>query len=618
MLYDAEDRIILSLLNHAPYFAVQRDELSGLTPIQIATDQGHSHNVVYNLLKRDMPIDLKEKTQPIVLSHNYSWNHLVSGTNDEYHHVVTKVLQQCTQPQVLALAHVEGKDGRIALASATTVCRHEMRVMLRLFNSLEVVNQRPAYSNPNSDTQIFYALRFDVPPHHMGGNYTMLYQEELGDTHADILEDMDDVSVTTRKTTRTNRTTAASLTQEMNFTVEEKLRQIRNEKGQQVIAKLTSRSDVVERELRVRKDFRLSRNYVPAILSVHHTVQHSAYSEAMAEPGYCIVLEGADTTLENMMVDLRKAGKVFPVKALKRIGIALLHLHEHGLIHGDFGTHNIGKFKERWKILGVGGAVQVNEYTDPNRGFYHPPEAIELETNFSLTKKSAPAHIVSIKAKYSYDMWAYGVAAYDAITNIPLAPYNQGGKTESSGVDLNKIARWDDSALMKSLKPVAHDFHAHDLLRQLLHPNPVARFKTMREVLNHPFFSATSGSGMSEKIGVGIQPPETRATVSYIHREDRIPRPLMHRQFSNPDSIGSSEVSSPLRRQLSAPLSPRSQKVNRVPSFENYENESSSPPQESRKKSSNFASLRDSFLPRRKLKNSGNTKEQFLGSAPKR
>jgi hypothetical protein len=67
-----------------------------------------------------------------------------------------------------------------------------MRVMLRLFNSLEVVNQCPAYSNPLSDTQIFYALRFDVPPHHTSSNYTVLYQDEQGDMHTDNIEDMDD------------------------------------------------------------------------------------------------------------------------------------------------------------------------------------------------------------------------------------------------------------------------------------------------------------------------------------------------------------------------------------------------------------------------------------------
>ena len=109
--------------------------------------------------------------------------------------------------------------------------------------------------------------------------------------------------------------------------IDDKLRQIRKEKGQQVIAKLTSRSEIVERELKVRKDYRLSRHYVPAVISVHHTVQHAAYSEAMAEPGYCITMEGADTTAENLMLDMRKAGKPFPIKALKRLGISLLHMH---------------------------------------------------------------------------------------------------------------------------------------------------------------------------------------------------------------------------------------------------------------------------------------------------
>jgi tRNA A-37 threonylcarbamoyl transferase component Bud32 len=113
-----------------------------------------------------------------------------------------------------------------------------------------------------------------------------------------------------------------------------------------VIAKVTSRSEIVERELRVRKDFHLSRHYVPAIISVHHTVLHAAYSEAMAEPVYCITMEGADITAENLMLDMRENGKSFPEKALKRIGISLLHLHKHGIIHGDFGTHNIGKFGE--------------------------------------------------------------------------------------------------------------------------------------------------------------------------------------------------------------------------------------------------------------------------------
>merc|ERR1712238_38249 len=307
------------------------------------------------------------------------WNHVVANCDDLYFEVITKILQSCTQPQVLALAHIEGPDGKIALAAATPVCKHEMRVMLRLFNTLEVVNQRPACTNPVSDTQIFYALRYDPPPQVAGSaeGFRVIHEEKPADHQADaVVEDFDDATVVSYTSKMSCRSALTTRTQHR---IDEKLRLIRREKGQQVIAKLTSKLEIVERELKIRKDYHLSRHYVPAVISVHHTVQHAAYSEAMAEPGYCITMEGADTTAENLLLDLRKAGKQFPTKALKKIGISLLHMHEHGLVHGDFGTHNIGKFGSRWKMLGVGGSVPLSRPTDPSRGFYHPPEAIQLE-----------------------------------------------------------------------------------------------------------------------------------------------------------------------------------------------------------------------------------------------
>merc|ERR1712151_653109 len=310
--------------------------------------------------KRDLPIELKEKVRAQLLPHHYSWNHIVSDTKDMYHMVVTKMLQQCTQPQVLALAHVEDREGTIALSTATPVCKHELRVMLRLFNTLEVVNQRPAYTNPASDTQIFYALRYD-PPSQQSSSFSTIHEEKKGaGVTNDTVEDFDDASQYSNMSRNSHRSTMSSRSQ---YSIEDKLRRIKKEQGQQVIAKLTSRSDVVERELKIRKQFHLSRHYVPAIISVHHTVQHAAYSEAMAEPGYCITMEGADTTAENLMLDMRRENKPFPVKALKRIGISLLHMHEHGLVHCDFGTHNIGKFGTRWKLLGVGGSVPIGSAT---------------------------------------------------------------------------------------------------------------------------------------------------------------------------------------------------------------------------------------------------------------
>eukprot|EP00548_Thalassiothrix_antarctica_P007577 CAMPEP_0194150846 /NCGR_PEP_ID=MMETSP0152-20130528/45450_1 /TAXON_ID=1049557 /ORGANISM="Thalassiothrix antarctica, Strain L6-D1" /LENGTH=2046 /DNA_ID=CAMNT_0038854157 /DNA_START=234 /DNA_END=6374 /DNA_ORIENTATION=- len=481
--HTSDDRTIMGLLNHAPELATAVDRKTGLLPIQVGTENEHSHFIVHNLLKRDMPVDLKEKVKAQLVPHHYSWNHIVTNTEDLYHQVVTKVLQSCTQPQVLALAHVEGPDGKIALAAATPVCKHEIRVMLRLFNTLEVVNQRPAYTNPVSDTQIFYALRYD-PPKESNGQYTVIHEDKGGN---DFVEDCDDTSQVSSMSRNSLRSTLTSRSQQ---SVDDKLRFIRKEKGQQVIAKLTSRADIVERELKVRKEYHLSRHYVPAIISVHHTVQHAAYSEAMAEPGYCITMEGADTTAENLMLDMRKSGKPFPLKALKRIGISLLHMHEHGIIHGDFGTHNIGKFGSRWKLLGVGGSIPIGEPSNPNRGFYHPTEAIVIENNrAAIGKKNISACVVSIPSQTTYDIWAYGVVLYEAVAGVPLSPYSCRGKRPMTSTEIGKIGLWDDHSVRKALRHINEDDSiTRNLITKLLHPNPELRFQSMRAILEHPFF----------------------------------------------------------------------------------------------------------------------------------
>jgi len=489
--HGADDRTMLGLLNHAPELSTLVDKETGMLPIQVATEHEHSHFIVHHLLKQDLPIIIKEKVKAKVQEHNCSWNHIVSNTDDMYYPVVSKILQQCTQPQVLALAHVEGPDGRIALSTATAVCKHEMRVMLRLFNTLEVVNQRPAFSNPESDTQIFYALRYD-PPKHDNGQWSLVHEDNKKD--GDYLDEWDDASHVSGLSRVSNRSTQSLSSRCSQVSIDEKMKQIKKEKGQQVIAKLTSRSDIVERELKIRKDYHLSRHYVPAVISVHHTVQHAAYSEAMAEPGYCITMEGADTTAENLMLDMRKYGKSFSTKILKRIGISMLHMHEHGLVHGDFGTHNVGKFGNRWKLLGVGGSKAIGSPTDPKRGFYHPPETVVVESKRApLGKKEVVAKVVSIQAQPSHDIWAFGVVMYEAICGVPLSPYACRGKRAMSASEIAKIAKWDESSLERALRHVdPDDVYALEILRRLLHHNPNERYNTLREGLEHPFFNGSS------------------------------------------------------------------------------------------------------------------------------
>ena len=293
-----------------------------MLPIEMATRQRHSKTIIYDLLKRDMPIDMKEKAKAKLVPHQYSWNHLVSNAEDLYHDVVKKVLLQCSQPQVVALAQkIENKRGEIPLATATPLCKHEFRVMFRLFHTLEIVDQNPAFEDVETGIQIYYAIRFS-PPKEMFGYFTSLYQDSKRENnlievwdHSTFVED-DEVSPDI---------SAMDAKQRLDF--------IQNEKGRRVIAKLTSRSDIVEAELSMRKDYELSRHYVPAIMSIHHTMLHAAYSEAMADPSYCITMEAADVTCENLILDIRRSGGTFPVQALKSIAMSLLHIHEHGLVH---------------------------------------------------------------------------------------------------------------------------------------------------------------------------------------------------------------------------------------------------------------------------------------------
>ena len=469
-----------------------KDDRTGKLPIQIATDNELSLFIVYRLVKQDMPIDLKERVQVRLIPHFYSWNHIMLNVGDRYYQVVSKILQQCTQPQVLALAHVEDAEGKVTLASATPICRHEIRVMLRLFNTLELVKQRPAFTNGASDTEIFYALRYEPPPE-QSDLFTTDY--EMKEEGKDYTEDWDD---DLSQVSDTSRGRAIDY-EEANLSVAEKLKVIREENGDHVVAKITPRSDIVERELKVRKDFNLSRHYVPSVISVHHTVHHGAYQSASAEAAYCITMEGADATVEHAMLDYRRAGKAYPAAELKRIGASLLHLHENGLVHTDFGPHSVGKFGPLFKLLGVGGCVRIGDETDPKHGIYHSPEAISIETLEVDGKERKTAKVIPVEASAAIDLWAFGHMVYESLTGAPLSAYSHRGQRVKSS-NLAKIANWNDHSLMRALRFVdGEDTLAKNVIIKFFNPDPAERFQTLRDALADPYFTTDVGDRKIKK-----------------------------------------------------------------------------------------------------------------------
>ena len=478
--HNADDKTILGLMNHAPDLIVAVDKRTGLLPIEMATKQMHSISIVHDLLKRDMPIDLSVKTEAKLVPHKYSWNHIVSDTNDRYYEVVSKVLQQCTQPQIFALSHCENKRGVIALASGTPLCKHEFRVMFRLFRTLEITDKEPSYADSQTGTQIFYAEKFASPPE-KPGVFTSLYLDDT--SKLNDIEEWDDQPVPADVEDMPNLG---------DMTNQQRLAYVQNEEGVKVIAKLTSRSDIADAEISKREEYNLSRHYVPAVLSIHHTIQNAAYAEAMADPSYCITMEAAETTAENLLLDLRKSKRPFPTSALKSIAMSLLHIHERGLVHGDFGAHNVAQFGDRWKVLGVRASVPIGELSDPKRGFYHPPESVSLETrNVSLGEKNVGASVVAIESDFTYDIWGYGAIFYEAVAGLPLSPYRSAHKAirarEMGTAELFKVGQWDERSLRKALRHI-DDEKAKGLAKMLLHPDPSQRVQSMREVLEHPFF----------------------------------------------------------------------------------------------------------------------------------
>jgi len=478
--HNADDKTILGLMNHAPDLIVAVDKRTGLLPIEMATKQMHSISIVHDLLKRDMPIDMSVKTEAKLLPHKYSWNHIVSDTKDRYYEVVSKVLQQCTQPQIFALSHCENKRGVIALATGTPLCKHEFRVMFRLFRTLEIPDGKPSYTDSQTGTQIFYAQKFASPPE-KPGVFTSLYLDDK--SKLNDIEEWDDQPVPPDVADTPNLG---------EMTNQQRLDFVQHEEGVRVIAKLTSRSDIADAEISIREDYNLSRHYVPAVLSIHHTIQNAAYAEAMADPSYCITIEAAEITAENLLLDLRRSKRPFPSSALKSIAMSLLHIHERGLVHGDFGAHNAARFGDRWKVLGVRASVPVGELSDPKRGFYHPPEAVSLETrNVSLGEKNVGASVIAIESDFTYDIWGYGAIFYEAIAGLPLSPYRSAHKAirarEMGTAELFKVGQWDERSLRKALRHIEDD-NAKDLAKLLLHPDPSKRVQSMREVLEHSFF----------------------------------------------------------------------------------------------------------------------------------
>ena len=140
----------------------------------------------------------------------------------------------------------------------------------------------------------------------------------------------------------------------------------------------------------------------------------------------------------------------------------------------------------RYKLLSVGGSVPVGQATDPERGWYFPPEVVSSTKKGKLKLKSKP-RIVSTAAAFTQDVWGFGVLMYHLLCGVPLSLY---ARSSDRNANATSARAWNEKALSKILAHLRmEDEAAADLLSGLLHPKPSRRIQSMKEVLSHEFFS---------------------------------------------------------------------------------------------------------------------------------
>ena len=113
-----------------------------------------------------------------------------------------------------------------------------------------------------------------------------------------------------------------------------------------------------------------------------------------------------------------------------------------------------------------------------------------------MGKKSYNASVVSIPAHPTYDIWAYGVVLYEGIAGLPLGPYACRGNRAMSTSEVSKIGLWDERSLRKALRHIPDEGNgiARELIRFILHPDPKKRATSMRQILEHPYFTTQGGA----------------------------------------------------------------------------------------------------------------------------
>lgn len=115
---------------------------NGEMPIHIATRRGMCDEIVHSILVEDLPItptDFCTDTDVVTKEgHNYSWHHILTGCEDRYSGVISKILSALSLWCRKALATSLGPDGRCAYDASSEDIKDIFRFTLCVGGRFEV------------------------------------------------------------------------------------------------------------------------------------------------------------------------------------------------------------------------------------------------------------------------------------------------------------------------------------------------------------------------------------------------------------------------------------------------------------------------------------------------
>jgi ABC-type phosphate transport system substrate-binding protein len=389
--------------------------------------------VLLELIKIALPVDVVTKAPKPPHQHGYAWHTIVQS--DKYIDIVSQIMHM--YPDIATeLANAADADGRLAVNVASAQCQRVIRESIYFYRRYEI-------------------LTLDVP-HYISRSCLI----HLAIDH------------------RQDKTPVA--------------------------LKFLKKASHFQREIRFRKEFCLIEKFVLPLFNTHDADYDDDFRaelerRKLADYPYCIVMPKGERNLSTIVSNENFVGKdwaLIRTVALQLVD-AIEHLHEARIIHGDIKPNNLLRINGRLSIIDFKSAcrMHVDCVGHVTSSAYLPPEMIYIDEEricvrgVDLDEKgNAMLEGLSyelVPARYSHDIWSFGVILYELCCGSKLFSPDSNGDTDDD--NLLDVFEFSDDFKKRKLMKIANT-QARNLVSQLLMRDAKLR-PTISQVKSHPFLS---------------------------------------------------------------------------------------------------------------------------------